>query len=109
MEIPILCDSFYLAYGIERYVTWCPSKAPHAIICGATGSGKTYFTQLLLGKMALYIENCEIAVCDFKNDDDKIERVRQTVKEESFKNTFMKMYSELPITPTHLIHIREKM
>ena len=72
MEIPILLEQFYLTFGIEKYATWRPEKAPHAIICGATGSGKTYFTKLLLGKIALYAENCEIVVCDFKNDDDYI-------------------------------------
>ena len=47
-----------------------PIKAPHAIIIGATGSGKTYFSKLLLGKTALYGNNTTIFVCDFKGDDD---------------------------------------
>lgn len=49
---------------------WEPIKAPHAIIIGATGSGKTYFSKLLLGKAALYGNSATTIICDFKGDDD---------------------------------------
>lgn len=69
VSIPILIHEDLLPYGIKKPVTWEPGKAPHVIITGATGSGKTYFSTLLLGKIALQ-DNSSIFVCDFKGDDD---------------------------------------
>lgn len=70
MAIPILLDEAHLQLNIEKWMMWEPDKAPHAVIIGATGSGKTYFSKLFLGKISLYGTNAEIFVCDFKGDDD---------------------------------------
>jgi len=70
MAIPILLDEAYLKLNIEKWLMWEPDKAPHAIIIGNTGSGKTYFSTLFLGKISLYDTNTEIFVCDFKGDND---------------------------------------
>ncbi len=70
MDISILYDQKYLPFGIIQPICWNPERAPHTVIIGATGSGKTYFTKLLLGKIALNIPNSQIYVCDFKGDDD---------------------------------------
>lgn len=70
MAIPILLDEAYLKLNIEKWLMWEPDKAPHAIIIGNTGSGKTYFSKLFLGKISLYGTNAEIFVCDFKGDND---------------------------------------
>lgn len=70
MMIPILLDEQYLKLNIEKWLMWEPEKAPHAVIIGATGSGKTYFSKLFLGKISLYCKNTELFVCDFKGDSD---------------------------------------
>lgn len=70
MEIEILLNELYLSLGILKYVAWNPQKAPHIIVVGNTGSGKTYFTRLLLGKIALYVKDSQIFVADFKGDND---------------------------------------
>lgn len=70
MEIDILLNQNLLSFGISEIIKWNPERAPHVIVIGATGSGKTYFTKLLLGKIALYVANSQIYVCDFKGDDD---------------------------------------
>lgn len=70
MQIPILLDETYIQLNIAKWHMWEPDKAPHAVIIGATGSGKTYFSKLLLGKISLYGYNVEIFVCDFKGDTD---------------------------------------
>ncbi|MEK4206512.1 MULTISPECIES: FtsK/SpoIIIE domain-containing protein [Paenibacillus] len=66
----ILLNETYLQLGISQPIDWQPDKAPHIIVCGATGSGKTYFTKLLLGKIVLYEPNAQLFVCDFKGDRD---------------------------------------
>lgn len=70
MKIPILLDEQYLKFNIEKWLMWEPEKAPHAVIIGATGSGKTYFSKLLLGKISLYVKDSEIIVNDAKGDSD---------------------------------------
>lgn len=59
-----------LKYGIRQPLHWQPDKAPHTIVCGATGSGKTYFTKSLLGKIAYYEPTAQLYVCDYKGDRD---------------------------------------
>lgn len=70
MGIEILHDDQYLALGISKSIAWNPQQAPHVVVFGATGSGKTYFTKLLLGKIALHEPTAQLRVCDFKGDDD---------------------------------------
>lgn len=70
MEIDILFNQNLLSFGISEILKWNPERAPHVVVIGATGSGKTYFTKLLLGKIALHVPNSQVYVCDFKGDDD---------------------------------------
>ena len=66
----ILLDKKNISFGIPRFIDWNPKSSPHIILVGSTGSGKTYFAKLLLGKISLHIPNSEIYICDFKGDDD---------------------------------------
>lgn len=70
MKIPILYDDELLKLGFEKEIMWEPDKAPHMIIIGTTGSGKTYLSKTICGKIAIYEKDSEIFVCDFKGDDD---------------------------------------
>lgn len=70
LELKIGLNEDYLQYGIEKPITWIPEKTPHVVIVGSTGSGKTYFTKLLLGKVALASFDAKLYVCDFKGDKD---------------------------------------
>lgn len=70
MEIDILLDENYLNFGVSEPIKWNPEKSPHVIVVGATGSGKTYFTKLLLGKISLHVPNSKLFICDFKGDED---------------------------------------
>lgn len=63
-------DESYLNLGINQPLDWLPGKSSHVIVCGATGSGKTYFTKILLGKISLYEPTAQLYVNDFKGDDD---------------------------------------
>lgn len=45
------------------------SRHPMLLSVGGTGSGKTYFLSLLMGKIATHIPDAEIYLCDFKNID----------------------------------------
>ena len=63
-------DADLLASGVRSKIRWDYARCPHAVVFGATGSGKTYFTRLLLAKIGKFIPDSEIVVCDFKADDD---------------------------------------
>jgi hypothetical protein len=70
MEIELFLLESYLNYGIRKYTLWNPAKAPHTVIFGATGSGKTYATKLMLGRISMYCPDSKIFICDFKGDID---------------------------------------
>lgn len=70
MEIPLVLNEKYLQCGIEQYVTWNPDKAPHMVVFGATGSGKTYCTKLILARISKMIRDSQFYICDFKGDND---------------------------------------
>lgn len=59
-----------LCLSIEEYVAWELPKAPHALIVGGTGSGKTYACKLMLAKLIDLDENIELFIVDYKHDDD---------------------------------------
>lgn len=70
MELSLFLNELYLPFGICQYVHWNPVKAPHIVIFGATGSGKTYATKLLLGRVAKHCPKAQFYVLDFKKDTD---------------------------------------
>ncbi len=63
-------DATLLASGVRAEIEWDYTRCPHAVVFGATGSGKTYFTRLLLAKIGKWIPDAEIMVCDYKADED---------------------------------------
>lgn len=66
----ILWREDYQRMGLNIPIHWRPAEAPHMAISGATGSGKTYFTKLLLGKIVKYVPSSQLYVCDAKGDQD---------------------------------------
>lgn len=66
----ILWREDYQRMGLNVPIHWRPAEAPHMAISGATGSGKTYFTKLLLGKIVKYVPSSQLYVCDAKGDQD---------------------------------------
>ncbi len=52
---------------LNSNLNWDISKQPHALICGGTGSGKTYFINYLI--LEFLKKQAEIFVCDPKNSD----------------------------------------
>lgn len=63
-------NAILFSSGITKYVKWDVEKLPHLCIFGSTGSGKTYFLKIILGRIAKSIPDAELIVCDFKADDD---------------------------------------
>lgn len=70
MTINLLYDDELLLLGRLQPICWSPEKAPHMVIFGSTGSGKTYCTKLILGKICKYVPNVELFLLDYKGDDD---------------------------------------
>lgn len=66
----ILWREDYQRMGLNVPIHWRPAEAPHMAISGATGSGKTYFTKLMLGKIVKYIPSSQLYICDAKGDQD---------------------------------------
>ena len=69
-EFPLFLDAASLRAGPKAaYILWNPSRCPHLLVVGATGSGKTYAVKLLLGKTQKYFPDTEVILCDYKHDD----------------------------------------
>ena len=68
--IKLFLNELSLQYNLLDYVTWSLDQAPHAVIFGNTGSGKTYASKILLGRIAKHCPNSQFYVCDFKGDTD---------------------------------------
>lgn len=62
---------------VKCYIVWFYLLFPHMLVFGSTGSGKTYFVKLLLGRIGLYISGAIVILCDFKADDFKFAANRQ--------------------------------
>lgn len=69
-KIPILLDDTFCELGVRKDIIWNPERSPHILVVGATGSGKTYLCKLILGKIARFIPDSELIVCDMKADKD---------------------------------------
>lgn len=52
---------------LNSNLSWDISKQPHALICGGTGSGKTYFLNYLI--LEFLKKHSELYICDPKNSD----------------------------------------
>lgn len=72
IKIPLVVDKRLLEHSVQQYIRWQPDKAPHALLVGGTGSGKTYLAKLLLAKIGVYIDSAELYVADYKGDSDFI-------------------------------------
>jgi DNA segregation ATPase FtsK/SpoIIIE-like protein len=68
-RVPLFWDAALLRQGIRYPVWWDYRHCPHVLTVGGTGSGKTYATKLILGKIAKYIPGAKATVLDFKADD----------------------------------------
>lgn len=68
-NIDLFLDERYLKYGVRHYVTWNPLVAPHLVVYGITGSGKTVATKLILARISKQIPDSQIWLNDYKGDD----------------------------------------
>lgn len=69
-RIDLVPDEKLFLSGITKYIKWDYIRLPHVVIFGSTGSGKTYFLKILLGRIAKYIPDSELCICDYKSDED---------------------------------------
>jgi hypothetical protein len=69
-SIPILLDENFLSVGVRNWIVWRPDKAPHMVVIGNTGSGKSYLCALIMGKVSVYEPSSQLWVLDYKGDDD---------------------------------------
>lgn len=67
--IPLFLDETYLSHGINKWVLWDMEKAPHGLVIGQSGSGKTYCSRQILAHVSIET-NCEVYVLDYKSDID---------------------------------------
>lgn len=67
--IPLFLNDFHLSHNINKWVLWDIIQAPHGLIVGQSGSGKTYACKQILARIRIATP-CEIFVVDQKSDDD---------------------------------------
>lgn len=98
-------DATLMTSGYLKYIKWNTEKYPHMCIFGSTGSGKTFFLKIILGRISRHVADAELIICDFKSDEDfsflegslnfyrfdqcliGLERVVSLLKERQFHNT----------------------
>ena len=68
-SVPIVLDFEMLNLGEQSYITWSPERHPMFLVVGSTGSGKSYFISLLMGKISLHIPDSQLYLLDFKDID----------------------------------------
>ncbi len=70
MRINLALDARRSCPGLPVPILWDFQRIPHLAIFGATGSGKTYLTKLIIARIGKHIPDSEVIICDFKGDDD---------------------------------------
>lgn len=68
-HVDLFLDERYLSHGITKLISWNIEQASHCLICGQSGSGKTYSANILLTQLSM-ATHCELFLCDFKSDTD---------------------------------------
>lgn len=63
--IPLFFDADPLNEGNQEYVRWDTRIAPHAICFGPTGSGKSYGSKLILGRLSTHLA-AKAVICTYK-------------------------------------------
>lgn len=58
-----------LQFGLKQAIPLELSSYPHMLIVGSTGTGKTVSAKYILAKIALYVPDMQLYICDFKNFD----------------------------------------
>lgn len=77
----------YMGQKLPITVDISPSKNNHMLICGMSGSGKSYFIQSVLAKMKLTDSEGEYWFADYKGDD-SFAYLRSCPRYRSYKNAF---------------------
>lgn len=67
--IPLFLDADVLQNGEKEYIHWDTAKAPHSILFGPTGSGKSYGAKLAIGRIATHF-SAKAVICTFKGGPD---------------------------------------
>lgn len=65
-------DQLYTDFGYgDSPIVWDFQRYAHILICGPTGSGKTYALKSMLANTRVSAPDARLWLCDFKNDDFK--------------------------------------
>jgi DNA segregation ATPase FtsK/SpoIIIE-like protein len=67
--VPLAWDMNMLDMGIRDFIYWMPERHPMLLIVGGTGTGKSYFINLLMGKISIHLTDSTLYLCDFKDID----------------------------------------
>jgi hypothetical protein len=68
-SVPLAWALKPLETGVKSPVNWLPNRHPMLLTVGGTGAGKSYFLDLLMGKISTRIPNAVLYLCDFKDID----------------------------------------
>jgi len=82
--LPIALDKTQIEVGCREQIIWNPEKHPMYLTVGGTGSGKSYFLSLLMGRISTGIPNSQLYLCDYKDID--FRRFAETPRRWSYEN-----------------------
>jgi hypothetical protein len=68
-SVPLVLDFNLLEMDISHYINWFPERHAMMLTVGGTGSGKSYYCKLLMGKISRHLPDSQLFLCDFKDID----------------------------------------
>jgi DNA segregation ATPase FtsK/SpoIIIE-like protein len=68
-NVPLAHDMALLDMDVKTHIQWKPERHPMMLVVGGTGTGKSYFISLLMGKISTHIPDAYLYLCDFKDID----------------------------------------